>query len=72
MQMDELTRFLEAHKIQPSASPEITDVVEMQQRSKEIMQACMLCLNLDGPALERLVHTVRERCNPHVCHVSIF
>ena len=71
MQLDELTRFLEAHKIQPSAAPEAADVsatantvtvAEMQQRCKEIMQACMQCLNLEGPALERLVHTVRERC----------
>ena len=72
VQLDELTRFLEAHKIQPSARPEVADVgatatvAEMQQRCKEIMQACMQCLNLDGPALERLVHTVRERCGPQL------
>ena len=58
--------FLESHKIQPSPQTEATPkiVAEMQQRCKEIMDACLHFRNLHGPDIETLVHTIRERCSP--------
>ena len=63
--------FLEAHKIQPTA-PEVgatappAAIAEVQQRCKEIMDACLQFRNLHGPDLEELVRTIRERCGPHL------
>ena len=62
--MEELKTFLEARKLDPNAPASARDqntAAELEHRCENVMQACMGVLNLDGPNLDRLAHTLSEK-----------